>query len=39
MAHPDDFLGMKSGNDWGRGVDIAGSEAEMNPKQTVDKEN
>ena len=37
MSHPDDFLGMKSGNDWGRALDIAGNPGEMNPKQTIDK--
>ena len=38
MSHPDDFLGMKSGNDWGRALDIAGNPGETNPKQTMDKE-
>ena len=38
MSHPDDFLGMKSGNDWGRALDIAGNPGEMNPKQTMDKD-
>ena len=36
MSHPDDFLGMKSGNDWGRALDIAGKPGEMNAKQRID---